>query len=168
VDRDHPARPPEDYTLVGLVDFGNGCALPGFAGVYTRIADPAITMVARDATSRFSILGMIVVGTILVTGMVNTYMLAGSAAALTTTHYGHLLLLKIGLFLAMVGVAAFNRLRLVPRLSSAYAVNDASRLLQRNSLIEATMGLLILVIVGVLGTLPPAIHAVDSAHMHAN
>jgi trypsin len=37
-----PARPPADYVLVGLVDFGNGCAQPGFAGVYTRIADPAI------------------------------------------------------------------------------------------------------------------------------
>lgn len=42
VDRDTPARPPDDYVLVGLVDFGNGCAQPGFAGVYTRIADPAI------------------------------------------------------------------------------------------------------------------------------
>lgn len=42
VDRDSPARPPEDYVLVGLVDFGEGCAQPGFAGVYTRIADPAI------------------------------------------------------------------------------------------------------------------------------
>ena len=41
-DRDSPAHPPEDYVLVGLVDFGNGCAQPGFAGVYTRIADPAI------------------------------------------------------------------------------------------------------------------------------
>lgn len=42
VDRDSPARPPGDYVLIGLVDFGNGCAQPGFAGVYTRIADPAI------------------------------------------------------------------------------------------------------------------------------
>jgi secreted trypsin-like serine protease len=42
VDRDNPAHPPGDYVLVGLVDFGDGCALPGFAGVYTRIADPAI------------------------------------------------------------------------------------------------------------------------------
>ncbi len=133
-----------------------------------RSADPAVGTVARLATARFSILGMIAVGTILVTGMVNTYMLAGSVAALTTTHYGHLLLLKIGLFLAMVGVAAFNRLRLLPRLSSARTVNDASRQLQRNSLIEATMGLLILGIVGVLGTLPPAIHAMHSAQMHAD
>ncbi len=42
VDRDTPARPPEDYALVGLVDFGAGCAQPGFAGVYTRISAPAI------------------------------------------------------------------------------------------------------------------------------
>jgi secreted trypsin-like serine protease len=42
VDRDTPARPPEDYVLVGLVDFGNGCAQPGYAGVYTRISSPAI------------------------------------------------------------------------------------------------------------------------------
>jgi secreted trypsin-like serine protease len=42
VDRDTPARPPEDYVLIGLVDFGEGCAQPGYAGVYTSIADPAI------------------------------------------------------------------------------------------------------------------------------
>jgi secreted trypsin-like serine protease len=42
VNRDVPARPPQDYVLIGLVDFGNGCAQPGYAGVYTRIASPAI------------------------------------------------------------------------------------------------------------------------------
>ncbi len=42
VDRDAPARPPEDYVLVGLVDFGAGCAQPGYAGVYTGISAPAI------------------------------------------------------------------------------------------------------------------------------
>jgi secreted trypsin-like serine protease len=53
VDRDNPARPPADYVLVGLVDFGNGCAQPGFAGVYTRIADPAIArFLASDVGRR--------------------------------------------------------------------------------------------------------------------
>jgi secreted trypsin-like serine protease len=53
VDRDSPARPPEDYVLIGLVDFGNGCAQPGFAGVYTRIADPAIAhFLASDVGHR--------------------------------------------------------------------------------------------------------------------
>jgi secreted trypsin-like serine protease len=42
VDRDSPARPPGDYVLVGLVDFGNGCDQTGYPGVYTRIADPAV------------------------------------------------------------------------------------------------------------------------------
>jgi secreted trypsin-like serine protease len=49
VDRDTPAHPPGDYILVGLVDFGNGCAQPGYAGVYTRIASPEI---ARFLSSR--------------------------------------------------------------------------------------------------------------------
>ncbi|HEX4838754.1 MAG TPA: serine protease [Solirubrobacteraceae bacterium] len=42
VDRNTPARPPGDYVLVGLVDFGNGCAQPGYAGVYTRISNPEV------------------------------------------------------------------------------------------------------------------------------
>jgi trypsin len=42
VDQDTPARPPGDYVLVGLVDFGNGCAQAGYAGVYTRIANAEV------------------------------------------------------------------------------------------------------------------------------
>jgi secreted trypsin-like serine protease len=42
VDQDTPARPPADYILAGLVDFGNGCAQPGYAGVYTRIASSEV------------------------------------------------------------------------------------------------------------------------------
>ncbi len=50
VDRDTPARPPADYILVGLVDFGNGCAQPGYAGVYTRIASPEIMRFLSSAS----------------------------------------------------------------------------------------------------------------------
>jgi trypsin len=42
VDRDTPADPPGDYVLIGLVDFGNGCAQPGYPGVYTRIGNPEV------------------------------------------------------------------------------------------------------------------------------
>jgi secreted trypsin-like serine protease len=52
VDRDSPARAPEDYVLVGLVDFGEGCAQTGFAGVYTRIANPAIARFIASGTGR--------------------------------------------------------------------------------------------------------------------
>jgi putative copper resistance protein D len=130
-------------------------------------ADPSVASVAREATLRFSTLGVLAVGIIVATGLVNTYVLAGSVLALIATDYGHLLLVKIGLFLAIVGIAAFNRLRLTPRLLSAHASADAQRQLQRNSLIEAALGVLVLVIVGALGTLPPAAHALPASHLHA-
>ncbi|HWY19374.1 MAG TPA: serine protease [Solirubrobacteraceae bacterium] len=58
VDRNSPARPPGDYVLIGLVAFGNGCAQPGFAGVYTRIADPAIArFLASDVGHRAKLAG---------------------------------------------------------------------------------------------------------------
>jgi secreted trypsin-like serine protease len=42
VDRDTPANPPSDYVLIGLVDFGNGCAQAGYPGVYSRISNSEI------------------------------------------------------------------------------------------------------------------------------
>jgi secreted trypsin-like serine protease len=42
VDQDNPAHPPADYVLAGLVDFGNGCAQAGYAGVYTRVANAEV------------------------------------------------------------------------------------------------------------------------------
>jgi len=118
--------------------------------------------VARTATLRFSTLGIVSVATILLTGIVNASYLSGSIEALTETKYGNLLLIKIALFLAMVGVAAFNRLRLTPRLVGATdpAVSQAvQRRLCRNAAIEAVMGAAIIAIVAALGTLPPGSHA---------
>jgi copper resistance protein D len=131
-----------------------------------RTTDPAVASVIRAATLRFSTLGVIAVGTLLATGSVNTYLLAGSLQALVATHYGHFLLVKIALFIAMVCIAVFNRLRLTPRLSIERDAAAARQQLQRNCLVEAAMGLLILVIVGALGTLPPGLHALPSVHVH--
>ncbi len=133
-----------------------------------RTTDPAVASFERETTSRFSTLGVIAVCTVLATGLLNACVLVGSFPALATTEYGRLLMAKIGLFAAMVGIAAFNRLRLTPRLASLRTRADAQRLLQRNSLIEAAMALLILVIVGALGTLPPAVHSAPGSHVHGS
>jgi putative copper resistance protein D len=111
---------------------------------------------AREATARFSILGVLSVGTLLVTGVVNGWVLAGSVPALIGTDYGRLLLVKVALFGAMIAIAAVNRFYLMPRLASDHA---AVRALAGNSLIEAAIGLAILLIVGALGTMPPGLHA---------
>lgn len=51
-DSSSPADPPSDYVLVGLVDFGNGCAQSNFAGVYTRIASPEVIHFLDTGTGR--------------------------------------------------------------------------------------------------------------------
>jgi putative copper resistance protein D len=143
-----------------------GALLPLMVLFAAAGADDASLAIARTATTRFSILGILSVGTLLATGIVNTYYLAGSVAALLHTDYGRLLLIKIALFLAMVAIATVNRFRLTPQLlqqANIIASRDALRQLRRNAAIEALAGAIVIAIVAALGTMPPAIHA---AHQH--
>jgi copper resistance protein D len=143
-----------------------GALLPLIVLFAAAGADDASLAIARTATTRFSILGIVSVGTLLATGIVNTFYLAGSVPALLHTDYGRLLLIKIALFLAMVAIAAVNRFRLTPQLvqqASIAASRDALRKLRRNAAVEVLAGAIVIAIVAALGTMPPAIHA---AHQH--
>jgi len=125
-------------------------------------AEPTALDVARAATLRFSIVGMFAVATLLASGIVNSWYLVGSIAALLGTLYGKLLLLKLALFVGMVSIAAYNWSQLTPALvasGSIAAAQTARRRLCRNAAIEASAGALIIAIVSVLGTLAPANHA---------
>lgn len=117
--------------------------------------DPASAAIAYQATWRFSVLGMISVAAILASGVVNTYEILGIEVFSLSTDYNRLLLAKIGLFAAMLAIAAVNRQRLTPRLSDERDHRRAMRQLQLNSLAEVGLGLLILAIVAVLGRIPP-------------
>jgi putative copper resistance protein D len=124
--------------------------------------DQSMPVLLRAATFRFSTVGLFAVGTLFATGIVNAAILVGSFSALLETNYGNLLLAKIGLFAVMVSVATINRLHLRPRLPNA----DAIRQLARNTWIETGLGLSIIVIVSVLGILPPAAHMNLHNHVH--
>jgi copper resistance protein D len=131
--------------------------------------DAASAAIARTATLRFSTAGIVSVTTLLVTGSINTWYLAGSVPAVTETTYGHLLLVKIALFLVMVVIAAVNRLRLTPRLvaqAAAPARFDALRQLRRNAVVEVAAGGVIIAIVAVLGMTPPGLHQQHGTGMH--
>jgi putative copper resistance protein D len=123
---------------------------------------PEAVTVARAATLRFSKLGISSVGTLLATGLVNTWFLAGSVPALLGTPYGQLLLVKVALFATMIAVAGVNQLRLAPRLadiaSDAALRLRAVRKLVRNASIEASLGVFVLAVVGIIGVLPPGLH----------
>jgi copper resistance protein D len=123
--------------------------------------DPAHAPFAVEATRRFSTLGIASVGTLLLTGIVNAWILVGSFNALLVSDYGQVLTLKICLFVFMLAFAAVNRFLLTPRLALTAAGEpqlNSLRQLARNSGIEIALGLTIYAIVGVLGTLHPAIH----------
>lgn len=165
--------------LGGVAWVGHGAAVPGRLGDL-HLADDVLHLIAAGcwvgallplalclaearggaeagpAVGRFSLLGYGFVGTVLASGLVNAWFMVGSPALLVGTLYGRLLLGKIALFLMMVALAAVNRLWLVPRLERSPA---SAATLQRNCLLELGLGLAILAIVGLLGLLAPAMHA---------
>jgi copper resistance protein D len=132
-----------------------------FFAAARRTRSPDRMSLVRKATERFSIMGMVSVAVLLATGLVNAWILVGSFHALIVTEYGQLLLLKLGVFAAMLALAATNRFWLTPRLG----LSDlrALRWLARNSAIELALGIAVLAIVGLLGTLHPAIHSTVSS-----
>jgi putative copper resistance protein D len=135
-------------------------ALPGLALALQQAARgkiPADNIV--EIISRFSLFGMVAVGALLITGIVNTWLLTDSILNLPNTTYGRLLLIKIGLFVVMVAFASVNRWYWSPRLPGAGAI----AVVRRNALVELALGLLVICIVGALGTLPPPLHQ----HIHA-
>ena len=113
---------------------------------------------ARSALTGFAVAGSIIVALIVVTGFINVWMIVGveGALRLPTTLYGKLLIAKLALFVAMLGLAAANRWRLTPRLAWA-SDNDVGgvRALRISIALETGAALLILALVAWLGTLSP-------------
>lgn len=126
-----------------------------------RHNDAQWALMTHTATRRFSVLGIVGVGTLMATGILNAWVLVGSLPALTGTEYGRLLIVKLALFGMMLCLAAVNRWHLTPRLALQSSVQAAAlRQLACTTTIEIGLGMGIFVIVGVLGTLHPAIHVV--------
>jgi putative copper resistance protein D len=120
------------------------------------LAQPPLEL---EAARRFSVLGIISVATLIISGTVNAWILVGSFRGLILTEYGVILMVKLAAFAIMLAFAAANRLYLTPRLASPTG-SGALRWLTRNTMVEIALGLLIFAIVGVLGTLHPAAHFV--------
>ena len=110
--------------------------------------------------SRFSGMAYLAVAALVASGLINGWLLVGSLSALIGTTYGELLLLKLGLFGLMLCLAASNRFWLVPALANAATISQsdlALSRLRRNILAEQILGVLVVGIVNLLGTLSPAI-----------
>jgi putative copper resistance protein D len=108
----------------------------------------------------FGAVGTIVVATIVVTGLVNSWFMVAidNLASLPNTLYGQLLLAKLALFAVMLGLAALNRFRLTPAFERSIAAADhrgALGALRRSLAFETACVTVILALVAWLGTLAP-------------
>jgi putative copper export protein/mono/diheme cytochrome c family protein/peroxiredoxin len=120
--------------------------------------------VAAVGAQRFSRLAFLSVSALVATGVYNAWIQVGTIPGLVGTPYGRWLLLKIGLLLVVLVLAASNRYGLIPRLLAASAPrpgDDAPatvRRLRRQVLAELAVGSAILGVVAVLGLTTPARH----------
>lgn len=108
---------------------------------------------------RFSAISLGSVALLAVTGLVNACSLVGSFRNLVGQPYGRWLLLKLVLFALAIAIGAINLLRLKPRLSNApLPSTDYERTaaqLDLNVRLEIFLAAGVVVIVAILGILPP-------------
>ncbi|MBM4261363.1 MAG: c-type cytochrome [Deltaproteobacteria bacterium] len=116
----------------------------------------------QTSVQRFSNWALLCAVLIVVTGSANAWNLVGGFPQLFGSEYGRLLLGKLALLLPLLAVAARNLRRVKPSLSAPIASNgqfiESVLRLRRNVLLETTLGMAILLIVGHLGVTPPARH----------
>jgi putative copper resistance protein D len=105
------------------------------------------------ALRRFSGIGYGAVAGILATGIVNIRFVMDGAASFLNTSYGIVLLVKIILVLSMVALALANRFVLTPALGSM--PDSARKQLGWSVGIEFALGLAVLAVVSLLGTMSP-------------
>ncbi|WP_339913371.1 copper homeostasis membrane protein CopD [uncultured Brevundimonas sp.] len=119
--------------------------------------DPAI----HRALHGFAGLGTVAVVLLTASGLVNSWFLVGPTriVELGTSLYGQLLIAKLALFVLMLALASANRFHLTPALGTVIAGGDDSRSelqrLKNSVLVETTVGLILLGLVAVMGTLAP-------------
>lgn len=125
-------------------------------GALTTLLGAVLTRSNRDILLR-SLAGFAATGTVLVlllvgSGIVNMVAIAGWPLELTTS-WALLLMAKLGLFAAMLGLAALNRWRLAPALAAGAV--GAQRALRLSLAAETAAGFAILLAVAFLGILSP-------------
>ena len=136
-------------------------ALASFLALAKQGSNEKHFAVLAKTSVGFATVGTVIVATLVVTGVINFYLIAGTNLGLLfLSTYGILLLLKLALFAGMLMMAALNRYRLAPRIEAAVLSGNthaACVALKRSLNIEFLLAVVILFLVAVFGLLSPAI-----------
>lgn len=129
--------------------------LGGLAPLFVTLRGAVHPEQAVPILRRFSTLAMGLVGVIAASALIEAAALIGGVANLLTTDYGRIALVKITLFVLLLGLAARNRFRLLPALEGGDPAR-AARALRRSFLLGMILGTFVLLAASLLATLGPA------------
>ena len=124
-----------------------GAWIGGLLPLARLLADRSARDLRADALHRFSTAGIIAVGVILLTGILNATLIAGSPIPSLGTAWGRTFAVKLVLVAIMIAAALVNRLVLMP--GARYVA------IARLVMVEQALGLAVLAAASLLGTLPP-------------
>lgn len=111
---------------------------------------------AVKVVQRFSHLAVWSVAILAVSGTIMGIMIVGSPDTLVTTSYGLTLLLKTGIVIPVIAIAAYNKLRLLPKISTRPTARMQWQTLNRTLAYEAALLVAVLLLTGFLTNLSPA------------
>jgi putative copper resistance protein D len=123
-----------------------------------RRTEPAAVEALHRGLAGFSGIGTATVAALVATGLMNSWFLVGPrhVGDLLATAWGLVLCAKLAVFVGMLALAGLNRFRLTPGLERSLAEPYAAlRRLCLSVAAETGAGAVVLVLVGVLGTLAP-------------
>ncbi|MEX0308805.1 MAG: copper resistance D family protein, partial [Tateyamaria sp.] len=89
----------------------------GILGPLQRLALQGTAEATADLGHRFGQIAALAVPLLILAGLVIAYVLVGSIGALIGTGYGQALILKVAIVGLLLGAAAVNKLRFVPKLA---------------------------------------------------
>jgi len=149
-----PYWPP--ILLVGIHLCAAAFWLGALAPLLTISQTGDLAVVAATA-ARFGAAAQYVVGVLIAAGLVLLWLLLGGLSQLWVSAYGRCLGLKLALVAGLLSCAAFNKLRLTPRLTAGDSA--AIHSLRASIRLEMSLAALILVVTAALTTLngPPAL-----------
>jgi len=154
------ASPVEIRTLAIATDFVHLVASIVWSGgvIYLAFSVPIFikhlgkvgaSKLFEAAIDKFTVLGILSAGILVITGLFSSYMQVTNPAALATP-YGWFLVAKLVLLIPLFTLAGFNGFKLVRRFNS-----DGQRLLSRSLVAESLLVLLVFITVGWLASLEP-------------
>jgi putative copper export protein/mono/diheme cytochrome c family protein len=134
------------------------------AGAWLGALPPLLLLLAmlppRDAAAayrRFSPIGLSAVLLLIGTALAQAPALIGDIPGLFGTAYGHIALVKIGLFLLLLGLAVTNRFALTARLEGA-TPGAARRQMGASVAVETALGMAVVLAASFLASGVPALH----------